>query len=88
MSEKTSKDNTDCITLEFDDGSKVECEILGVFDCDEKEYIALLPDNDSDDVYIYAYKELNEEEFEMSDIEDDKEFEKVVEEFDKLMEEE
>jgi len=36
------------ITLEFDDGEEVECEVLGVFDVDGKEYIALLPDDGSD----------------------------------------
>ncbi len=33
----------DIITLEFDDGVEEECGILGVFDCDDKEYIALNP---------------------------------------------
>ena len=82
-----SEQDTTFITLEFDDGATVECEVLGVFDCDNKEYIALLPDDGSDDVYIYGYNEINEEEFEMTDIEDDAEFEKVVAEFDSLMEE-
>lgn len=86
--EKSIQDDTDFITLEFDDGTKVECEVLGVFDCDEKDYIALLPDDGSDDVYIYGYKEINDEEFEMNDIEDDAEFEKVVAEFDSIMKDE
>lgn len=76
------------ITLEFDDGVEVECEIMGVFDFEGKEYIALIPDDDTDDVYIYGYKEVGEDEFEIVDIEDDSEFEKVVAEFDKIMAEE
>ena len=76
------------ITLEFDDGVEVECEILGVFDVEGKEYIALIPNDDTDDVYIYGYKEIGEDEFELVDIEDDAEFEKVVAEFDKIMSEE
>ena len=76
------------ITLEFDDGVEVECEIMGVFDFEGKEYIALIPNDDTDDVYIYGYKEIGEDEFELVDIEDDAEFEKVVAEFDKIMEEE
>lgn len=76
------------ITLEFDDGVEVECEIMGVFDFEEKEYIALIPNDDTDDVYIYGYKEIGEDEFELVDIEDDAEFEKVVAEFDKIMSEE
>ena len=77
----------DFITLEFDDGVEVECEIMGVFDYDGKEYIALIPNDDTDDVYIYGYKEIGDDEFELVDIEDDDEFEKVVAEFDKIMEE-
>ena len=81
-------EETEVITLEFDDGVEVECEIMGVFDYEGKEYIALIPDDGTDDVYIYGYKEVGEDEFELVDIEDDAEFEKVVAEFDKIMTEE
>ncbi len=78
-------EETEVITLEFDDGVEVECEIMGVFDYEGKEYIALIPDDGSDDVYIYGYKEVGDDEFELVDIEDDAEFEKVVAEFDKIV---
>lgn len=81
-------EETDVITLEFDDGAEIECEIMGVFDYNGKEYIALIPDDGTDDVYIYGYKEVGEDEFELVDIEDDAEFEAVVAEFDKIMMEE
>ena len=81
-------EETDVITLEFDDGAEVECEIMGVFDYNGKEYIALIPDDGTDDVYIYGYKEVGNDEFELVDIEDDAEFEAVVAEFDKIMMEE
>ena len=81
-------EETDVITLEFDDGAEVECEIMGVFDYNGKEYIALIPDDGTDDVYIYGYKEVGEDEFELVDIEDDAEFEVVVAEFYKIMMEE
>lgn len=76
------------ITLEYDDGTELECEMMGIFEADDKEYIALLPQDDSDDVYIYGYKEIGEDEFELIDIEDDAEFEKAVAVFDELMLEE
>lgn len=76
------------ITLEFDDGVELECEIMGVFEYGEKEYIALIPLDDSDDVYIYGYKEVGEDEFELVDIEDDAEFEGAVAEFEAIMAEE
>ena len=79
-------EEADIITLEFEDGVTVECEIMGVFEYDGNDYIALIPDDDSDDVYIYGYREVGEDEFEIVDIEDDELFEKVVAEFDSIME--
>ena len=81
------EEDVEIITLEFDEGEEVECEIIGVFDFNGKEYIALIPDDGTDDVYIYGYKEIGEEEFEIVDIEDDAEFEAVAAEFDKIMDE-
>lgn len=82
MTENLEKD---VITLEFDDGEEVECEIMGVFDAGGKDYIALIPDDDSEDVYIYGYKETGDEEFELVDIEDDEEFKAASAEFDSIM---
>ena len=76
----------DIITLEFDDDSKIDCEILGIFEYEGTEYIALLPLDDSDDVYIYGYKE-GEDSFELLDIEDDALFEKVAAELESILNE-
>ena len=87
MSDKkqTVQDEAAIITLEFDDGEVIECEEMGIFDYDGKDYIALIPLDGSDDVYIYGYKEVGEDEFELVDIEDDALFANVVEEFDTIM---
>lgn len=77
-------DEEDFITLEFEDGQEVECEIMGIFDVDDKEYIALLPDDGTDDVYLYGYKEISDLEFELVDIIDDAEFDKVSAAFSEL----
>ena len=82
------EEEAEFITLEFEDGTEVEAEIMGIFEVDGKEYIALIPDDDSDDVYIYGYKEVSEEEFELIDIEDDDEFDRVVKVFEELTDEE
>lgn len=76
----------DIVTLEFDDGVEEECGILGVFDALGKEYIALNPLG-TEDVFIYGYKEY-EEDYELIDIVDDDEYSKVVAEFEKLAVEE
>ncbi len=73
------------ITLEFDDGGVVDCEILGLFDVKGVEYIAIA-ELDGDDVYLYRYVAgENEDDFEMVDIPDD-EFDMVAKEFDAIME--
>jgi uncharacterized protein YrzB (UPF0473 family) len=79
-----AEEDAEYITLEFDDGEEVECEIMGVFDVEGKEYIALIPIDGTDDIYIYGYKEVGEDEFELLDIDDDAEFEKAVKEFEAL----
>ena len=48
MSEKNMKnqnldDDAMFVTLDLDDGSSLECEILTIFDVDQKDYIALMP---------------------------------------------
>ena len=57
---------------------------MGVFEAAGKEYIALIPDDGTDDVYIYGYKEVGEDEYDLVDI-DDAEFEIAVAEFDKIV---
>ena len=82
---KNIQEEADIITLEFEDGAELECEIMGVFDHAGKDYIALIPLDDSVDVYLYGYKEVGEDEFELVDLEDDAEFEAAVAEFDAIM---
>ena len=89
MAAKAKDDYTEdepmVVTLEYDDGTEIETEVMGIFEVDGKEYIALIPDDDSDDVFLYGYAELGDDEFELIDIEDEAEFDKVVKEFDSLM---
>ena len=61
--------------LTLDDDTEIECGILGVFEVESKEYIALLP-KEEEEVYLYQYKEEGEE-ISLEVIEDDDEFEKV-----------
>ena len=74
------------MTLEFDDGKEVECEVMGIFDVDGKEYIALYATDGSDEVYLYGYKELDDDEndCELVDIEDDAEYERVCAVFEEI----
>lgn len=78
-------EDDDIITLEYDDGTTMECEIMGVFPLGEKDYVALIPHDDSDDVYIYRYQEYDDGTFEIESIEDENEFNKAASEFDAIM---
>ena len=51
------EDQTVILTLE--DGSELECSILGIFDVDDRSYIALLP-HDDEEVIIYSYEQEGE----------------------------
>ena len=73
------------LTLEFDDGESFECGIMGVFDLDDKQSIALEAFDDSNDVYLYIY-EPTDDDFELLDIPEE-DFDRVAAEFDRLMDE-
>lgn len=66
------------LNLELEDGKEVACEVVGIFEVEEVEYIALVPEDD-DQVLIYRYTENDDaEEVELDQIEDDEEFDKVT----------
>lgn len=68
-------------TLEFDDGKTRKCIMEGVFDSDGQDYIALLPKDDSDDVYIYKYIEDKDGDYRFEDETDQERFKKAVAEY-------
>ena len=80
------EEEMDTMFLTLDDDTEVECGILGVFEVEGKEYIALLPITD-ETVLIYEYKQEGEE-IELGLIESDEEFDKVSEAFYALYDEE
>ena len=73
------------ITLEFDDGATFECGIMGTFELNDKEYIALDALDDTNDVYLYEYVPTDDD-FELRDIPEE-DFDLVSAEFDRLMDE-
>lgn len=73
------------LTLEFDDGESFECGIMGIFDLDDKQYIALEAFDETNDVYLYEYVPTDED-FELVDIPEE-DFDRVAAEFDRLMDE-
>ena len=83
----------DTMTLDLDDGGKLECIVLNVFPVNNREYIALLPMNDEGHVeedaqiFLYRFEELGDDEVTLETIEDDDEFELVSDYFDEMLDE-
>lgn len=69
-----------------EDGNKVELEVVERINLEEKEYLLLAPlDETSDDVFAFRIdKNGDKEEYNL--VEDDEEFNKVKEAYDKLFE--
>ena len=63
------------LTLQTEDGEDVTCAVIGTFDVEGKEYIALLPET-GEDVYIYSYTE-DGDNVQLDRIETDEEYNKV-----------
>lgn len=76
-------DEPQVMTLVLDDDTELQCNVLGVFDVEDKSYIALLPLGEEEaEVYLYKYIEDDSEEgFILENIEDDEEFEAVEDVF-------
>ncbi len=74
------------IYLETENGEELECDVLGTFDFEGQEYIALIP-VDSETAYLYRYSE-EEEEPALNQIESDEEYARVSAYFMELVEDE
>ena len=83
----------DTMTLDLDDGGKLECIVLNVFPVNNREYISLLQMNDEGHVeedaqiFLYRFEELGDDEVNLETIEDDDEFELVSDYFDEMLDE-
>lgn len=83
-------DEDTLIHLVLDDDTELECVVMGIFDVEETEYIALLPTDEEAaeaGVLLYKYVELDNEEFDLESIDEDEEFEKVSEVFYEIFQE-
>lgn len=66
--------------LTLDDNTELDCIVLGFFEVDDKEYVALLPE-EQEDVLVYEYIQLEDDAFDLKYIDDEDEFETVSEAF-------
>ena len=81
------------VTLTLDNDEELECAVLGIFEADSRDYLALLPldenaDDEASQVYLYRYIDNGEEEEPgLENILDDAEFELASNAFNDWMEE-
>ncbi|MDD2979068.1 MAG: DUF1292 domain-containing protein [Hespellia sp.] len=78
------------VTLTLDNDEEIECAVLTIYKAGNRDYIALLPlddagDNEDGEVYIYRYIETESGEPDLSNIEDDDEYEIAAEAFDEWL---
>ena len=76
------------VTLDLDDGSQLECQILTIFDVDNQNYIALVPVDNDEEVIFYRYFEDEEGNPSLENIDSDDEFDAVSDRFDEVLDEE
>lgn len=74
-----SHEDVEMIYLTLGDGEELACKVLAIFDIEDKEYIALLPEG-GEDVYLYSYEETEEGPM-ISQIEKDEDYAMVSEAF-------
>ena len=78
------------VTLELEDGTEVETQVITIFEVEEQDYIVLIPEDqveeEEGEVYIYRYFEDEDGEPGLDNIETQKEFDMVSEIFDQIVE--
>jgi G3E family GTPase len=87
--EQTKHQHHDTIKLTLEDDSVMECKVLTVFDCNGKEYLALVPEHPETegDVFLYGFREHRENEIELINIDDKQELNDVINAFEKWCDE-
>ena len=86
---KNTNDDCDQVTLYLDDNSELLCDILAIYPCGDRQYIALAPADakEDSDVYLYRFEgdPDDEESMKLIDIESDEEFEEASDAFDEYL---
>lgn len=73
------------IKIKINGENEIECDVLGTFISNGREYMALVPADGTDDIFIYRYEPLPDGEFKLSDIADGFEFGNAMAECENFM---
>lgn len=83
-------ENDDKMTLYLDDGTELVCDVVGIFNDGERDYIALFPEDGDDDTDIFLYRFIMEDEdfdnIRLENIDSDDEFDSAAAAFEAYME--
>jgi len=74
------------ITMVDEDGEKLEFELVEIIELKENKYALLAPVGDEEDAYVYKIEEVDGKK-EYNAVEDEEEFEKVLEEYESTFDE-
>ncbi|MBZ9608930.1 DUF1292 domain-containing protein [Clostridium estertheticum] len=74
------------ITMLDEDGEKVDFELIEIIELDENKYALLAPIGEEDDAFVYKIEVVDGKEQYIA-VEDEEEFERVLEEYDSSFEE-
>ena len=74
------------ITMLDEDGEKVDLELIEIIELDENKYALLAPIGEDDDAFVYKIEMVDGKEQYIA-VEDEAEFERVLEEYDSTFEE-
>ncbi|MCR5468666.1 MAG: DUF1292 domain-containing protein [Lachnospiraceae bacterium] len=88
-----NEDEDVMVTVELDDGTSIECDILTIFEVQDRDYIVLIPldadgnHNAEGEVFLYRYSEDADGNPNLDNIETDEEYAAVEERFDEWLDE-
>ena len=83
-------ENKSTVTIKLEDNTEIECVVLSIFEAGERNYIAVLPEEENEEesqVYLYRYEEEDGSPI-LSNIETDEEYEIAADTFDEILDEE
>lgn len=75
------------ISMIDEDGEKVDFELIEIIELDENKYALLAPIGDEDDAYVYKIEEVDGKPQYIA-VDDEEEFERVLEEYESTFDEE
>lgn len=73
------------ITMLDEDGEKIDFELIEIIELDENKYALLAPIGEEDDAFVYKIEMVDDKEQYIA-VEDEEEFERVLEEYDSTFE--